>query len=125
MADAKPATPKPVFFATHARFQAWLEKYHEESRELWVGFYKKASGRPSITWPEAVDEALCVGWIDGLRRTIDEHSYKIRFTPRKTTSNWSAINIGRVAALTRQGRMQPAGIRAFDRRGPERCGIYS
>ena len=113
------------FFARPADFRVWLERHHEDARELWVGFHKKASGRPSITWPESVDEALCVGWIDGIRKTIDADSYKIRFTPRKPTSNWSAINIGRVQALTREGRMRPAGLRAFELRVPERSGIYA
>lgn len=90
-----------------------------------MGFYKKATGRPSITWPESVDEALCVGWIDGLRKTIDAHSYRIRFTPRKPTSTWSAVNIGRVKELTRQGRMRPAGLKAFERRTETKSGIYA
>ena len=94
-------------------------------RELWVGFYKKGSGRPSITWPESVDEALCVGWIDGLRKTIDAESHKIRFTPRKVTSNWSAVNIRRVQELIRLDRMLPAGIKAFERRKEESSGSYS
>ena len=107
--------PAPLFFATPAEFRAWLAKNHEKADELWVGFYKKDSGRPSITWPESVDEALCVGWIDGIRKTIDAESYKIRFTPRKATSTWSAVNIARVAELTREKRMKPAGLAAFER----------
>ena len=113
------------FFATPEDFRKWLKVHHENARELWVGFYKKGSGRPSITWPESVDEALCVGWIDGLRKTIDAESYKIRFTPRKTTSNWSAVNIGRVRELTRLGRMRPAGLKAFELRKEEKSGIYA
>ena len=113
------------FFATPEDFRKWLKVHHENTRELWVGFYKKGSGRPSITWPESVDEALCVGWIDGLRKTIDAESYKIRFTPRKTTSNWSAVNIGRVKELTKQGRMRPAGLKAFELRKEEKSGIYA
>ena len=113
------------FFATPEDFRKWLKVHHENTRELWVGFYKKGSGRPSITWPESVDEALCVGWIDGLRKTIDAESYKIRFTPRKTTSNWSAVNIGRVKELTKQGRMRPAGLKAFEARKEEKSGIYA
>jgi uncharacterized protein YdeI (YjbR/CyaY-like superfamily) len=113
------------FFATPADFRKWLKAHHENTRELWVGFYKKGSGRPSITWPESVDEALCVGWIDGLRKTIDTESYKIRFTPRKATSNWSAVNIGRAKELTKQGRMRPPGRRAFELRKEERSGIYA
>jgi uncharacterized protein YdeI (YjbR/CyaY-like superfamily) len=102
-----------------------LKAHHEDTKELWVGFYKKASGRRSITWPESVDEVLCVGWIDGIRKTIDAESYKIRFTPRKTTSNWSAVNIARVKELTKQGRMRPAGLKAFARRKEEKSGIYA
>jgi len=115
----------PIFFATPADFRRWLRSNHENTRELWVGFYRKATGRPSITWPESVDEALCVGWIDGLRKTIDEQSYRIRFTPRKPTSTWSAVNIGRVKELTRQGRMRPAGLQAFERRTEKKSGIYA
>ncbi len=91
----------PIFFATPKEFRAWLRAHHATAREQWVGFYQKASGRPSITWPESVDEALCVGWIDGLRKGSTTSSYMIRFTPRKATSNWSAVNIARVAELTR------------------------
>ncbi|MBA2241470.1 MAG: YdeI/OmpD-associated family protein [Chthoniobacterales bacterium] len=116
---------KPIFFATPAEFRDWLEKHHQTNAELWVGFYRKASGRPSITWPESVDEALCVGWIDGIRKGIDETSYMIRFTPRKRTSTWSEVNIGRVAELTRRRRMQPAGLKAFERRLEARSGIYA
>jgi uncharacterized protein YdeI (YjbR/CyaY-like superfamily) len=104
---------KPRFFATPAAFRAWLEKNHDTAAELIVGFYKKASGRKSIDWPQSVDEALCFGWIDGIRRNLDETSYSIRFTPRKPRSHWSAINVKRVAELTRLGLMQPAGLAAF------------
>jgi uncharacterized protein YdeI (YjbR/CyaY-like superfamily) len=113
------------FFATPTDFRKWLGTHHERDRELWVGFYRKATGRPSITWPESVDEALCVGWIDGIRKTIDAESYKIRFTPRKPASNWSAVNIGRARELIRLGRMRPAGVKAFERRTDERSGIYA
>ena len=119
------AEDSSIFFAQPAAFRAWLEKRHQIKREQWVGFHRKASGRPSITWPEAVDEALCFGWIDGLRKTIDAESYKIRFTPRRPTSNWSAINIRRMKELMREGRVGPAGIKAFQKRMPERSGIYS
>jgi uncharacterized protein YdeI (YjbR/CyaY-like superfamily) len=115
----------PTFFETPADFRAWLEEHHESEKELLVGFYKKGSGRPSITWPESVDEALCFGWIDGIRRGIDEESYSIRFTPRKPTSNWSSVNVARVAELTKEGRMRPAGTAAFERRSEARSGIYS
>jgi uncharacterized protein YdeI (YjbR/CyaY-like superfamily) len=114
-----------MFFETPAAFHAWLAQRHDSEQELWVGFYKKGSGRPSITWPEAVDEALCFGWIDGLRKTIDEASYRIRFTPRKPTSTWSAVNIRRVAELSAQGRMQPAGLAAFAQRADAKSAIYS
>lgn len=114
-----------LFFATPADFRAWLRAHHKEARELWVGFHKKASGRPSITWPESVDEALCVGWIDGIRKGIDGDSYKIRFTPRKPTSTWSAINIARVAELTKAGRMLPAGTEAFARRSESKSRTYA
>lgn len=114
-----------VFFATPAEFRAWLMEHHTSAKELWVGFYKKGSGRPSITWPEAVDEALCVGWIDGRRQSIDAESYRIRFTPRRPQSIWSTVNIARVAELTAQGRMQPAGLAAFAQRSEARSGVYS
>ena len=117
--------PQPVFFESPAKFRAWLEQHHETETELWVGFHRKASARPSITWPESVDEALCVGWIDGLRKSIDDSSYMIRFTPRKRTSNWSLVNLARVPELTREGRMQPAGIKAFEQRAEARSGIYA
>ncbi len=117
--------PQPLFFATPADFRGWLEENHATARELWVGFYKKGSGQPSITWPESVDEALSVGWIDGLRKSIDEERYKIRFCPRKPTSNWSSVNIARVEELGRAGRMRPAGRRAFAHRSPAKSGVYS
>ncbi len=116
---------KPSFFATPADLRTWFEKHHETEIELLVGFYKKDSGKPSITWPESVDEALCVGWIDGIRKSLDEDSYTIRFTPRKPTSIWSAVNIARVEALTQEGRMQTAGLKAFKRRRENKSGIYS
>lgn len=123
--DVKASQSEIRFFARPEDFRKWLKAHHDDTKELWVGFYKKASGRRSITWPESVDEALCVGWIDGIRKTIDAESYKIRFTPRKTTSNWSAVNIARVKELTKQGRMQPAGLKAFALRKEEKSGIYA
>lgn len=114
-----------TFFETPADFRAWLEANHDKVRELLVGFHKKGSGRPSITWPESVDQALCFGWIDGVRRRIDEDSYSIRFTPRKKNSTWSAVNIGRVAELTKLGLMRPAGLRAFQLRREDRSAIYA
>jgi uncharacterized protein YdeI (YjbR/CyaY-like superfamily) len=114
-----------MFFAAPDDFRAWLAEHHETERELLVGFHKRGSGRPSITWPESVDAALSFGWIDGVRRSIDEHSYSIRFTPRKRTSIWSAVNVARVAELVKSGKMAPAGLRAFAARTPERTGVYS
>src|SRR5205823_10837545 len=119
------AEDSSIFFAKPAAFRAWLEKHHQIKREQWVGFHRKVSGRPSITWPEAVDEALCFGWIDGLRKTIDAESYKIRFTPRKSRSNWSAVNIRRAYELARQGRMRAAGRKAFALRASAKSGVYS
>jgi uncharacterized protein YdeI (YjbR/CyaY-like superfamily) len=116
---------KPRFFPTPKAFRAWLAKHHADTPELWVGFHKKDSGRPSITWPESVDEALCVGWIDGLRKSIDEHSYMIRFTPRKPGSIWSQVNTRRAKELVDQGRMLPAGVRAFEGRDPKKTNLYS
>jgi uncharacterized protein YdeI (YjbR/CyaY-like superfamily) len=116
---------KPIFFATPSKFRAWLEKHHAESRELWVGFYKRDSGKPSITWPESVDQALCFGWIDGLRKSVDASSYTIRFTPRKADSTWSAINIKRAKELAAQGLMSPAGLKAFKKRLDDKSAIYS
>lgn len=116
---------EPTFFATPEDFRAWLEAHHDTEAELLVGFHKKGSGRPSITWPESVDQALCFGWIDGVRRRIDEHSYSIRFTPRTPRSNWSAVNVRRVGELTELGHMRPPGLAAFERRGDDRTAIYS
>ena len=116
---------KPPFFASPAALRAWLRKHHDKRLELWVGFHKKGSGKPSITWPESVDEALCFGWIDGVRKRIDETSYVIRFTPRKRGSIWSSVNVKRVQELTRAGLMQPVGLRAFEARKEAKSGIYS
>lgn len=113
------------FFKTPKSFRSWLEKNHGEAAELWVGFYKKDSGKPSITWPESVDEALSFGWIDGIRKSIDDVSYKIRFTPRRARSIWSAVNIRRVEVLRSEGRMSPAGEKAFAAREEYRSGIYA
>lgn len=113
------------FFKTPGEFRKWLEKHHDEARELWVGYYKKDSGRQSITWPESVDEALCFGWIDGIRKSIDGVSYMTRFTPRRARSIWSAVNIKRVEELAREGRMRPSGERAFAARTENRSGIYA
>ena len=116
---------KPLFFASLTEWRAWLEEHHAEVEELWVGFYKRDSGRPSITWPESVDGALCFGWIDGVRKSTDETSYKIRFTPRKPRSIWSAINIRRANELSKLGQMHPAGLAAFEKRDGDRSAIYA
>jgi uncharacterized protein YdeI (YjbR/CyaY-like superfamily) len=114
-----------TFFDSPAGFRRWLEKHAATAQELWVGYYKRGSGKPSITWPESVDEALCVGWIDGIRKSLDEDRYTIRFTPRRAGSNWSLVNIGRVEELEKAGRMRPAGRRAFQDRNEERARRYS
>jgi len=116
---------EPVFFATPTDFRNWLDANHTTAVELWVGYYKKGSERPSITWPESVDEALCVGWIDGLRKSIDGESYKIRFTPRRATSIWSAVNTRRMAELLAAGRVRAAGVKAFEARSESKTGIYT
>jgi uncharacterized protein YdeI (YjbR/CyaY-like superfamily) len=118
---ALPAT----FFSSPAAFRAWFERHHASSSELLVGFYKRGSGKPSITWPESVDQALCFGWIDGVRRSIDHESYSIRFTPRRAGSNWSTINVNRVKELSASGLMSEAGLEAFRRRLENKSGIYS
>jgi uncharacterized protein YdeI (YjbR/CyaY-like superfamily) len=115
----------PTFFRSPADFRDWLQRHHAAKSELLVGFYKTGSGKPSITWPEAVDEALCFGWIDGVRKRIDEVSYTIRFSPRKSTSTWSAVNIKRVAALIQERRMTPAGLAAYQARRENKSGVYS
>jgi uncharacterized protein YdeI (YjbR/CyaY-like superfamily) len=116
---------KPVFFATADELGAWLERHHESEDELWVGLYKKASGKPSVTWPEVVEQALRFGWIDGIRRGIDADSYANRITPRRPGSNWSAVNVAKVEELEQRGLMEPAGQRAYAARRPERTGVYS
>ena len=116
---------EPTTFERPEDFRAWLEQHHDSQSELWVGYHKKGSGKPSMTWRESVDEALCFGWIDGVRKSIDTERYTIRFTPRRAGSVWSAVNIERVAALTEERRMRPAGRKAFDARREDRSGIYS
>jgi uncharacterized protein YdeI (YjbR/CyaY-like superfamily) len=115
----------PTFFATPAEFRAWLEAHHDTMSELLVGFHKKGSGLPSITWPESVDQALCFGWIDGVRRSLGATSYTIRFTPRQARSTWSAVNIKRARELQEQGVMHPAGSAAFAARTEDRSNTYS
>jgi len=116
---------KPVFFSNQADFRQWLEANHLNENELIAGFYKVNSGKPSMTWSESVDQALCFGWIDGVRRSIDSESYCIRFTPRRSTSNWSEINIQKMKVLTENGLMQPAGLEAFSKRNEEKSAVYS
>ncbi len=116
---------KPIFFATPAEWRAWLEANQAVEDEVLVGFHKKASGLPSMTWSESVDQALRFGWIDGVRRGIDETSYSIRFTPRRARSIWSDVNIKKVERLSKQGLMHPSGVAAFERRSEERSKIYS
>jgi uncharacterized protein YdeI (YjbR/CyaY-like superfamily) len=113
------------FFKTQADFRKWFEKNHEKETELAVGFYRVGSGKPSMTWPESVDQALCFGWIDGVRKRIDDDSYSIRFTPRRPTSIWSAINIAKVEDLAARGLMMPAGISAFEKRLAHKSRIYT
>jgi uncharacterized protein YdeI (YjbR/CyaY-like superfamily) len=115
----------PTFFGTPAEFRTWLSKHGAQEGELLVGFYKTGSGKASITWPESVDEALCFGWIDGVRKRIDDVSYTIRFTPRRPNSIWSAVNIKRVQVLAAAGRMKPSGAKAFETRRENRSGVYS
>ena len=116
---------RPTHFATPKAFRAWLQKHHATAAELLVGFHKVGTGKPSITWSQAVDQALCFGWIDGVRRRVDDSSYSIRFTPRRPGSNWSAINIRKVAELESEGLMTTAGMKAFERRLERKSRIYS
>jgi uncharacterized protein YdeI (YjbR/CyaY-like superfamily) len=115
----------PTFFKTQEEFRKWLEENHLTETELLAGFYKVDSGKPSITWPQSVDEALCFGWIDGVRKSIDKERYCIRFTPRKPTSIWSAVNIRKVEEFIKKGQMQPAGLEAYENRKDEKSKIYS
>ena len=112
------------FFADQEQWRRWLEKNHDHAAEVWVGYYTTDSGKPSVTWPQTVDEALCFGWIDGNRKHLDDVSYKIRFTPRKRGSVWSAANVKRVQELTEQGRMQPAGLKVFEARAESKTDEY-
>jgi uncharacterized protein YdeI (YjbR/CyaY-like superfamily) len=115
----------PIFFAKQSDFRKWLQKNHKKETELLVGFYKVGSGKPSMSWSQSVDEALCFGWIDGVRKSIDKDSYQIRFTQRKSTSIWSAINIRKIEELTKGGLMQPAGLASFEKRIESKSKIYS
>ncbi len=119
------ATRTPIFFPTAEAFRAWLDEHAATATDVVVGFYKRGTGLPSIDWPESVDEALCHGWIDGVRTRIDDKSYKIRFSPRKPNSIWSAVNIAKMEALIQEGRVRPAGTAAFERRSDARSKVYS
>ena len=121
---AKPE-PDPIFFESPEEFYAWLEEHHESETEVYVGYWKKHTGKPSLTWSQAVDQALCFGWIDGRVNRIDDESHMQRFTPRKPDSNWSNVNIEKVRKLTEAGLMRPAGIAAYERRRDDRSGVYS
>ncbi len=116
---------RPTFFRNAGAFRTWLTKHHRTSKELWVGYYKKATGKPSIDWPQSRDQALCFGWIDGIRKSVDADSFMVRFTPRRPGSIWSAVNISRVKELKRQGLMTSAGLELFEKRDPRRSERYS
>jgi len=109
-----------IFFANQNEFSQWLEQHHQSETEVWVGYFKKSTGRATLTWSDSVDAALCIGWIDGIRKTVDEERYKIRFTPRKEGSVWSAVNVKKVEMLIRSGDMKPEALRLFNaRKNPE------
>lgn len=116
---------EPIFFKNSTAFRKWLEKNHDTAKELLVGFYKKGTGKPNMTWSESVDQAICFGWIDGVTRKIDEESYMIRFTPRRQGSIWSAVNINKVAVLSAAGLMHASGIAAYEKREDKKSKIYS
>jgi uncharacterized protein YdeI (YjbR/CyaY-like superfamily) len=116
---------KPRFFSSPAQFRQWLERNHDRESELLLGFHKKSSGKKSVTYSEALDEALCFGWIDGVRKNLDETSYTIRFTPRKPRSIWSNVNVNHVERLIKEKRMHAAGLETYARRDPKRTGIYA
>lgn len=115
----------PVFFETEYKFRLWLEQHYDSEAELYVGFYKVGSGKPSMTWSQSVDQALCFGWIDGVRKTIDKESYCIRFTPRRKSSVWSAVNIQKIEQLTEAGLMTPAGLEIYNQRTDNKAHGYS
>jgi uncharacterized protein YdeI (YjbR/CyaY-like superfamily) len=116
---------KPIYFGSPQEFYDWLEEHHESESEVYVGFFKQHTGKRAMSWSEAVDQALCFGWIDTRSNSIDEDRYMQRFTPRKPGSNWSKINVEKVAKLTKAGLMRPAGIAAFERRTDDKTGVYS
>jgi uncharacterized protein YdeI (YjbR/CyaY-like superfamily) len=124
MARAAGTESDPIFFRNPAEYRKWLEKNHSTAKELWIGYYKKATGKPSLTWEQTVDESLCFGWIDGIRKSIDEESFKQRVTPRRPTSVWSQINIRKIGELSKAGLMQPAGLAAFEKRDSKRTYTY-
>lgn len=117
--------PETKFFTNQQKFRQWLEKHYDTATELWVGFYKITSKNKGMTYHQAVEEALCFGWIDGIRKSLDAESYTNRFTPRKPRSNWSNINVKHIERLTKEGRMHPAGLKAYEARDDKRTGIYS
>jgi uncharacterized protein YdeI (YjbR/CyaY-like superfamily) len=121
---AKPE-PEPIFFESPEEFYAWLDEHHESASEVYVGYWKKHTGRPSLTWSQAVDQALCFGWIDTRVNRIDDDRHMQRFTPRKPGSNWSNINIEKMQKLTEAGLVKPAGLAAFEKRRDDRTGVYS
>ncbi len=113
------------FFDTAADLRAWFEAHHETAPELFVGYWKKGSGRAGVTHPEAIEQALCFGWIDSIGRSLDQQRYQVRFTPRRKGSGWSSVNVAKIAELTERGLMRPAGLRAFEERKPDRVAVYS
>ena len=117
--------PEPIYFAAPRELRDWLQANHASVDSLWIGYHKKATGKPTLTWPETVDELLCYGWIDGIRKGIDGERFMQRVTPRRKGSNWSAINLKRVPELVAEGRMQPAGLAAYEARDPAKCSVYS
>jgi uncharacterized protein YdeI (YjbR/CyaY-like superfamily) len=119
------ARPEPIFFASPEEWRAWLEEHHATETEVWMGLWKKHTGRPTVAWSDAVDQALCFGWIDTLVRRIDDERHMQRFVPRKPGSNWSKINVEKIARLTEAGLMRPAGIAAWEARREDRTGVYS
>ena len=123
--DAGLSEPRPIFFESPQAFYDWLEEHHESETEVYVGYYKQHTGKRGMTWSEAVDQALCFGWIDTRSNAIDEDRYMQRFTPRKPGSNWSKINVEKVARLVEDGRMRPAGLAAFEKRTDAKTGVYS
>jgi uncharacterized protein YdeI (YjbR/CyaY-like superfamily) len=116
---------EPIFFRNQVALREWFVENSDKTREAWIGYYKRSTGKESITWEESVEEAICFGWIDGIRKSIDDSSYKIRFTPRKPGSYWSLKNITTAERKIREGMMMPSGEKAFKRRNDEKSGIYS